>query len=300
MSTESKEPSYAIRLVTILQKLNNGDKLQPKALAKELGVDLRTIQRYLSDQFSFLKLERVDGYYQMQSHLLGKLTSRDVERFASLAGVRGMFPWLNDEFLREMLDTQLQSALLVKGPPIEELTVSQQILFGQLENAIRNHQHIAYTYAKADGTKSRQGMEPYKLVNDGGIWYLAAKDQGQLKAYTVVKIDRLQIAPTTFTPDPTVTDTLRKWDGIWLNEKKQEVVLQITGLAAEHFRRRKLVANQVVVKELEDGGMLVSAKVVHPNQILPTVRQWIPCIRIISPEGLQAEMEAEIKGYLNG
>jgi hypothetical protein len=41
---------------------------------------------------------------------------------------------------------------------------------------------------------------------------------------------------------------------------------------ADYFKRRKLVANQVIVKELEDGGLLVSSKVAHINQILPTVR----------------------------
>lgn len=75
--------------------------------------------------------------------------------------------------------------------------------------------------------------------------------------------------------------------------------MKIAEPVADYFRRRKLVANQVIEKELEDGGLIVSAKVGHINQILPTVRQWIPNIRIISPEGLQAEMEKEIRSYLS-
>lgn len=291
--------SYGYRLVQILKKLNQGEKLDPKALAAEFGVNLRAIQRDLNDRFAFLNLHKVEGRYQMPPALLGKLNFRDVERFASLAGVRGLFPSLTDDFLRELIDTRVQSAWLVKGPVYEELSGSQLILFGQLEDAIRTHNHIAYTYEKADGLKSYLQVEPYRLVNHDGIWYLAAKDGGRLKAFTLVKIDRLQVANSTFTPDPEVHTTLGSEDGIWLNEKKQEVVLKITGTAASFFRRRKLVANQVIEKELEDGGMIVSAKVAHVNQILPTVRQWIPCIRIISPEGLQAEMEAEIRSYLN-
>lgn len=81
--------------------------------------------------------------------------------------------------------------------------------------------------------------------------------------------------------------------------KKLEVVLKIAEPAAGYFRRRKLVAHQVIEKELEDGGLIVSAKVAHANQILPVVRQWIPCIRIISPEGLQSDMEREMHGYLS-
>jgi hypothetical protein len=44
--------------------------------------------------------------------------------------------------------------------------------------------------------------------------------------------------------------------------------------------------------------MIVSAKVAHANQILPIVRQWIPHIRIISPKGMQADMEQGLREYL--
>ena len=54
----------------------------------------------------------------------------------------------------------------------------------------------------------------------------------------------------------------------------------------------------MIEKELEDGGLIVSAMVGHLNQVLPIVRYWIPHIRIISPEGLQAEMESELAEYL--
>lgn len=290
--------SYGHRLVQILRKLNQGEKLDPKALAAEFNVNLRAIQRDLNERFAFLHLDKVDGRYQMPSTALGKLNWLDVERFASLAGVRGLFPSLSDEFLRELFDAQLQSALLVKGQPYEDLGC-KEVLFNQLEEAIRGCHPITYTYEKPEGIKTYTAAEPYKLVNKEGIWYLAATDGGQLKSFTLVKIDRLQVADTHFAPDPARLKTLDEEDDIWLNEKKQEVVLKITGAAADHFRRRKLVANQVIEKELEGGGMIVSTKVAHSDQILRTVRQWIPCIRIISPEGMQAEMEAEIKRYLN-
>ncbi|OGB82221.1 MAG: DNA-binding protein [Burkholderiales bacterium RIFOXYD2_FULL_59_8] len=290
--------TYGYRLVQILKKLNQGQKLAPKALADEFGVNLRAIQRDLNERFAFLNLEKVDGRYQMPSILLGKLNVQDVERFASLAGVRGLFPSLSDDFLRELFDSRTQSAILIKGPHYEDLG-GKEILFDQLEEAIHGCKHITYTYQKIDGIKTYRQVEPHKLVNHDGIWYLAAKDDGKLKAFTLVKIHRLQVAESTFLPDLILNKTLAEEDGIWLNEKKLEVVLKITGTAASYFRRRKWVANQVILKELEDGGMIVSAKVAHINQILPIVRQWLPCIRIMSPEGLQADMEKEIRSYLS-
>lgn len=42
------------------------------------------------------------------------------------------------------------------------------------------------------------------------------------------------------------------------------------------IRRRKLIDGQKIEKELADGGLLISRFIAHPNQILPTVRYWLP------------------------
>lgn len=67
---------------------------------------------------------------------------------------------------------------------------------------------------------------------------------------------------------------------------------------AGFFKRRKLIANQVIEKELADGSLMVSATVGHPNQVLPIVRYWLPHIRVISPELWQQEMEQGMADYL--
>ncbi len=297
--SKTEHDKLARRLTEILIKLNNGDKLDPQELAKEFGVNLRTIQRDLNERFAYLPLEKADGCYRLDTAYLGKLTLRDLERFAVLAGVRGLFPSLSDDFLRDIFDSRIQTALLVKGPQYEDLS-NKEPRFRQLEQAILAHQHISFSYRKDQGIKSYTNALPYKLVNHGGIWYLAAQDSGRLKAYSFSKIDHLQVHETTFTPDPAVHQTLHDEDGIWLNPDKKEIVLKIAHEAASYFRRRKLIANQAIEKELEDGGLIVSAKVAHPNQILPIVRYWLPHVRIISPEGLQMQMEQELQKYLKG
>lgn len=297
-TSTSDRDSLGYRLAHILGKLNDGKKLDPQELAEEFNVNLRTIQRDLNERFAFLPLEKVDGHYILQSTFFGKLSLRDVEQFASLAGVHGLFPSLSTDFLRDLFDSHIQSALMVKGHQYEDLA-GKEAVFQQLEQAILNRHKVTYSYKKPEGIKTYTDMEPYKLVNHGGIWYLAAKDGDRLKSFSFTKIDRLQLSDDTYTPDPAVEKTLAAEDDIWLNDKKIEVVLKISGAVAGYFKRRKLVANQVVEKELEDGGLIVSTKVAHINQILPTVRYWIPNIRIISPEGLQAEMQSDIQAYLS-
>lgn len=289
--------TLAFRLTCILAKLNQGEKLDPQELADEFNVTLRTIQRDLNERLEFLELEKTGGCYRINPIYLGKLSLRDVERFACLAGVRGLYPSLSSDFLKDILDSRIQTALLVKGPNYEDLG-GREHTFHQLKQAILARRTVTFEYRKNDGPKTVANAEPYKLVNHGGIWYLAAVDAGKLKAYSFSKIDQLEVSEAIFVHDLAVDKTLADEDDIWLNEKKIEVVLKITQEVAGYFKRRKLIANQVIEKELEDGGLIVSGKVAHANQILPTVRYWIPSIRIISPEGYQATLENELKAYL--
>lgn len=294
---KASHDTLVIRLAHILVKLNQGESLSPQVLAEEFGVNLRTVQRDLNERFAYLPLVKTDNRYHLDQAFLGKLSNRDIERFAGLAGVRGLFPSLSDDFLRDIFDTRIQSVLLVKGHHYEDLAGKEK-LFRLLEQAIVGKRMVSFFYRKDEGEKHYVDIEPYKMVNNKGIWYLAGKDSGKLKTFSFTKIERLAISDDTFTPDPTVDRILADEDGVWFGDNKKEIVLKIAKEVAGYFKRRKLIANQVIEKELEDGGLIVSAKVGHPNQVLPIVRYWIPHIRVISPEGLQAEMEDEIQAYL--
>jgi predicted DNA-binding transcriptional regulator YafY len=187
--------------------------------------------------------------------------------------------------------------LLVKGHHYENLA-GKEAAFRQLEQAIISRCHVAFDYAKDEGAKPYASVAPYKLMNHKGIWYLAARDGDKVKTFSFAKIERLRLLDTHFAPDPDIDKTLIEEDGIWMGEDKKEIVLKIASEVAGYFKRRRLIANQVIEKELEDGGLIVSAKVGHLNQVLPIVRYWIPHIRIISPEYLQTEIEKGLAEYL--
>lgn len=295
--TNGNHDTLVYRLAQILVKLNQGEKLDPLALADEFGVNLRTVQRDLNVRFAYLPLKKTDGRYHLDPAYLGKLSTRDIERFASLAGVRGLFPTLSDEFLGDIFDSRIQSALLVKGHNYEDLA-GKEDLFRQLERAIVARCHISFDYVKDEEIKSYTAVAPFKLINNKGIWYLVARDGGKLKTFSFARIEQVNQLQTRFSHDPEIERMLKEEDGVWLGEEKKEIVLKISSDIAGYFKRRKLIANQIIEKELEDGGLIVSAKVGHVNQVLPIVRYWIPHIRIISPEGLQGEMEKDIRGYL--
>jgi predicted DNA-binding transcriptional regulator YafY len=285
------------RLAQMLVKLNQGEKLNPQALADEFGVNLRTIQRDLNVRFAYLPLQKTNGYYHLEPTFLGKLSTKDIDRFAGLAGVRGLFPSLSDDFLRDIFDARFQAAVMVKGHHYENLA-GKEATFKTLEQAIVGRLYVAFEYEKEGRLKPYPSIAPFKLINHKGVWYLVAREGEKLKTFAFAKIDSLRKLETSFPPDPDIDKKLAEDDGIWLHEERKEIVLKVDAAVAGYFKRRKLIANQVIEKELEDGGLLLSAKVGHPNQVVPIVRYWIPHIRIISPADLQQEMESEISTYL--
>ena len=295
--------NLAFRLTAILGKLNQGERLNPQVLAQEFGVSERTVQRDINVRLAFLPMQKIAGHYSLEPRYLGRLTLKDLERFACLAGVQDMFPALSTDFLKDLLDSRMDSAWLVKGHQYEDHSGNEP-LFKALEQAVLAHQSIGFEYTKtlggqAQAPKLYEPVQPYKLVNHGGIWYLAATHDGRLKAFAVGKITRLLEHGQPFEPDAAVLQNLQDEDSIWLNTDKSEVVIKVAKEAAGYFQRRKLIGAQTIEKQLEDGGLIVSGKVAHPNQILPIVRYWLPHVRIISPEGLQQDMENELRAYVS-
>lgn len=130
--------------------------------------------------------------------------------------------------------------------------------------------------------------------------YLVGKDADKIKSFNIKKISNLQVSDATFAADPTVEKTLEDDEGIMLNADKTTVTLKITGDAVGYFHCKNLVPNQIIAKAHEDGSLTVTTEVAYVNQILPIVRQWIPYVRILSPEGWQTEMERGLHGYLAG
>jgi predicted DNA-binding transcriptional regulator YafY len=296
--SDGKHDTLVYRLASTLIKLNQGEHIDPLSLADEYGVTLRTIQRDLNVRFAYLPIQKTNGLYHLDSFFLGKLTHQDIERFASLAGVQGLFPSLTAKFLEEIFDNSTRASLLVKGHSYESLDGKEQ-QFKQLEEAISLSQHIDFDYAKADSTKHYVATHPYKMINNKGIWYLIALDDKKLKTFSFSKISKLHIGQTNFELDDELLTLILDDDSVWFSKNKIEVVLKISKEVADYFLRRTLISNQVIEKKLEDGSLILSTKISHSNQLLPIIRYWVPHIRIISPETMQHELEEELLSYLN-
>ena len=286
------------RLSEVLTKLNQGESLDPQALADEFGVNLRTIQRDLNVRFAGLPLIKENGRYKMDEAHLGKLTIRDIERFAAFTGVSGLFPEMSGQFLKEVFATNANDAWQVRGHHYEDVR-EHRAMFVALKQAIVEKHTIQFRYNKTNGdTSVRIAVEPYKLINQKGIWYLAAWDDGRLKSFAITRIEALLLDEETFVPRKQVDKELADSDGIWLGEVRHRVLIQVSSQVATFFQRRNLVPNQVIEKETAGGGILVASTVVHIDEILPIIRYWIPHVRVLEPPHYQQILELGLADYL--
>lgn len=284
----------ARRLALLLVKLSHGERVAPAALAAELGVGAATLRRDLARRLDFLPLERGRGHWRLDAAFAGRLSTRDIEQLAALAAVRGALP--GDDLARELFEARVQRAILAgsgaaaAGP--------RPALARPLENAIVAHQRIGFELRKDEGlVQAYAGIEPYRLLRHKGAWYLAARDRGQFKTFSLARMQALQVSPEGFSPDPGIERQLADDDTLW--QARQRVLLRIAPEAAPHFRRRKLIASQKIEQTLPDGALLVSLQAAHAGQVLPIVRYWMPHLRILSPEAWQAELERGLAQYLD-
>jgi len=289
--------TIAYRLSQILIKLNQAEKLDPEDLAQEFGVHVRTIQRDLRVRLAYLPLTKIQGRYQLSPAYLGKLNYNDIERFAALAGVKGLFPSLSAESLRSIFDKAIAVPWLVKGHHYEDLSERQPI-FRQLEAAVMESRLLDFEMVVAGVPKAYKAVAPYRLLNLKGIWYLAAVAQGKYKTFGIGKMLRVVVTESSFHKDPALEITIAKQEGAWHSEDSHEVMLSVAAPVASYFKRRQLVPNQIVKLESSDGSLQISTTVGHPTQILPIVRYWLPHIRIVYPAPWQESLERGLEEYL--
>jgi predicted DNA-binding transcriptional regulator YafY len=275
-----------------------GESLDPQALADEFGVNLRTIQRDLNVRFGCLPLVKSGGRYRLEEAHLGKLTLKDIEHFAAVSGVDGLFPVMTHQFLRKVLDSGTDGAWVVSGHNYEDLRGKEGV-FTQLERSILERHHVRFSYTNSQGQhKFHCQVEPHRLVNHKGIWYLAAWADGKVKSFAVSRMESLVPEQTPFEHRAEVEQELASSDSIWLGAPRQRVQLQVKAQVAGYFKRRKLLPHQQIDRNLESGDLVVSTIVSHADELLPIVRYWIPHVRIMDPLEFQRQLEDGLAAYL--
>ncbi|HHD64552.1 MAG TPA: WYL domain-containing protein [Desulfobulbaceae bacterium] len=178
---------------------------------------------------------------------------------------------------------------------VERELISGKI-FKMVLRALREQKQLQLTYRAGTGRISRRRIEPLKLVNYQGRWYLLAWCRSK-KGRRMFHLARMEEADLL---DAKVEQSMDKDDnwlqasfGIFKGPVTYRATIKFTGTAAEIIRHQCWHSDQVLVQKKNH--ILLSLPVADNRELLMKVLQFGAQAEIIHPKRLRAKAKQEIE-----
>ncbi|MFD3452855.1 helix-turn-helix transcriptional regulator [Streptomyces sp. NPDC058691] len=246
-----------VRVLTLLELLQSGGTRTVAELAERLGVEGRTVRRYV-DQLIDLDVPvesvrgRYGGYRLAPGYRLPPLMLSDDEALAVLLGlvagrragltttertasetasakIRRVLP----QHIAHRLDTLLE-ALAFTDQPGEFNTPDGEVLL-TLADAVRHRRPVSIRYTDRGGGRSERTLHAYGIVAHAGRWYVTGKD-ARLDEDRTFRLDRIADArtlPGSFEAPEDLDPARRVVTAFATAEYRHEVTLRIHGTVAQ-------------------------------------------------------------------
>ncbi|WP_039800746.1 helix-turn-helix transcriptional regulator [Nocardia araoensis] len=261
------------RVLALLELLQAGGTHTVGELAGRLGVDERTVRRYVTHLTDLdIPVRSVRGRYggyqlapgyrmpplmltddEAVAVLLGLLTNRGADR--STASARAADSATAK--LRRVLPARLTARLDALVNTVEftaearpEVAVETAVLL-RLAEATREHRPVAIDYTDRNGRPSERTVHPYGLVDHSGRWYLTGQDSNsdELRQFRVDRITAVTPLPGTFTPPAGFEPAAHLLSALATAPYRHEVSIRVQGTVSQV--RPLLPATIATVYEIE-------------------------------------------------
>ncbi|MGV9555452.1 helix-turn-helix transcriptional regulator [Streptomyces sp. NPDC003401] len=240
------------RVLTLLELLQSGGVRTVAELADRLGVDGRTVRRYVGHLIDLdVPVESVRGRYggyrlapgyrlpplmfsddEALAALLGLvagrrggLTTTDTASGTAAAKIRRALP----ERLARRLDTLLES-LAFTAPPGEFTLPDGEVLL-TVADAVRHRRPVSIRYTDRDGRRSERPLHAYGIVAHSGRWYVTGTDPaiGEDRTFRLDRVASARVLPGSFEPPAGLDPVQRVLSGFATAEYRYAVTLRIQG-----------------------------------------------------------------------
>ena len=290
------------RLTIILSKLNDGEALSVKELAKEFNTSDRTIQRDFNERLISFPIYQENKKWKMQDGFrVEKTKSLEDEIVLDIIekiteGIGGAFSTKAHKLLSKIKNEDFNPIYTkLNIEDISDKFNDIQII----EQAIKEKKTVECSYNNERNPVYTTVINPLKIVNFEGFWYLVALKDDILKKYYLRNISNSKITDETFETDSKLENLLDNSISIWFSRGTEpfEVKLYANKSAAKYFKRRPL-PTQKIDSLNSDGTMEFSVTITHEMEILPLVKYWIPHLFILEPEWVKEIVKKDTQEYL--
>ena len=233
------------RLTTILSRLNDGEALSVKELAEEFNTSERTIQRDFNERLVSFPIYQEKKKWKMQDGFrVEKTKSLEDEIVLDIIekiteGIGGQFSTKAHKLLSKIKNEDFNPIYTKLN--IEDISDKFEIL-QTLENAIQEKKELTITYDEQKNGGFTITIQPLKVVNYEGFWYLVALDEDILKKYYLKNISNPQIQESHFKTTQKLDTLLENSISVWFQKDVEpfEVLLYADKTIAKYFKRRPL------------------------------------------------------------
>jgi predicted DNA-binding transcriptional regulator YafY len=290
------------RLTIILSKLNDGESLSVKALATEFNTSNRTIQRDFNERLSSFPIYQENKKWKMQDGFrVEKTKSLEdgivldiIEKITESIG--GTFAIKSHKLLSKIKNEDFNPIYAKLN--IEDITDKFSEVQA-LENAIKDKVEIECSYNDEKNGVSKVILQPLKIANYEGFWYLIALKNEILKKYYLKNISQITLTQTKFKSDSKLEELLENSISIWFQKDVEpyEVKIYADKVATKYFTRRPLPMQRIETVS-QNGTMEFIIKITHEMEILPIIKYWLPHMRVIEPQWIQDLIDEDLTNYL--
>ena len=282
----------------ILSKLNDGEALSVKELAKEFNTSERTIQRDSNERLVSFPIYQENKKWKMQDGFrVEKTKSLEDEIVLDIIekiteGIGGKSSTKAHKLLSKIKNEDFNPIYTkLNIEDISDRFADIQVL----ETAIKEKKEIKCSYNNEKHDIYTTTIQPLKIVNFEGFWYLIALRKNKLKKYYLKNISNPKIKDVIFEIDNKSDTLLDESISIWFNRDKEpfKVKLFADKSTAKFFKRRPL-PTQIIESLSADGTMEFSVKITHEMEILPIVKYWIPHLHVIEPKWIQEIIQEDL------
>ena len=295
INTEMKETQFP-RLLQILGILSKEQRLNRDELLGRFGIDIRTFQRdikKIKEECNLDITRSKDGFYYLNRGLEadGSLSFNDIKLFAKNSGFGDIYPNLDDETITDALNIDFRKFYSINSQTAKNQKELSAI-FDDLRKAIKEHLELNFYY---DGKKRL--VKPYRLDFVDGIWYLLGDEKTKLKSFSLLKIKKYQILGG-FEPSRIFLRRIKENDLEWISQNIKIARILVLPKAREYFERKNIFKSFKILKD-DNNGILLEVRFAFDDELLNVVKAWIPYIKIIEPQELNAKLKNSLLEYAN-
>lgn len=290
------------RLTIILAKLNDGEALSVKELAQEFNVSTKTIQRDFNERLSAFHIYQDKRKWKMQEgfsiektkSLQEQLVLDIIEKMTESIG--GKFATTSHKLLSKIKNEEfnpLYTKLNIED--ISDKFSEIQII----EKAIKDKTELECSYENEREGTFRTNIQPLKIVNYEGFWYLVAMRDNYVEKYYLKTLSNIKETSTTFIVKENIDELLENSINIWFKSDVEpfEVKIYADEVATKYFKRRALPTQSI--ETLSEGGtMEFTVTITDEMEIIPIIKYWLPHLRILEPVWIGEMIDEDLEVYL--